>query len=185
MKMMTQKDLFKALIQNYGFKTVKADKLPTVDYVYPDYTADGNTENFRFSSNLRRELRERASVVTTNLHSKEFIAWTHSDAILNEVASIAPRLGIEEQLSGKINSIYYNPILFIGANSSDASISAYTVKPVIDGSMAWFEFAEQERLAVDANLRRKAEEKPYRGLFARLFDRNDNNQSIWPMMPMG
>jgi hypothetical protein len=164
MKMTTA--LLESLIQNYGFKKPEKGKLPTMDYVYPSYTADGNTEEFRFSEGLRRELGARAGIVKDSFKGKS-IAYTFNESMMYEVAKIAPRLGLEEQLSGNMNSIYaYPPLLFVGSNGKD--FKAYVVKPVADYSMAWFELTDEEAKKVHENLEKKAEEKPYRSMVDKL-----------------
>jgi hypothetical protein len=163
---MNSTQLIKSLIQNYDFKKSKKGKIPTIDYVYPDYTSDGNTEAFRFSSSLRDELRERASIVISDLKGKE-VLWTNNEPLLLEVGNIAPRLGLEEQIIGNLNSIYnYAPLLFIGESSEQRS--AYVVKPLINISMAWFELTSGEKGEVWAMLERKAEDKPYRNLMQKV-----------------
>jgi hypothetical protein len=165
---MINKHTLKALVQNYDFKKAEHNKLPTIDFLYPDYTADGNTEAYRFSSTLRAELAERTPLVREAFQGKD-LAWTYNDATLQEIDSIAPRLGIDEIISGRINSIYSigAPILFVGA--SDSSFQAYVVKPIVDGHMAWFEFTSQEKCGVSDLLARKAAEKPYRTWTQRVF----------------
>jgi len=155
-----QTHMLEALAQNYQFKIEKPGKLPSINYVYPDYTADGNTEAFRFDCDLRRELSDRAESVRQNLEGKK-VAYTSDKSTLLEVGKIAPRLGLEEQISREINSVYssYAPLLFIGVDESN--FTAYIVKPIIDTSMAWFELTQDETQSVRNMLREKAEAKPY------------------------
>jgi len=148
-----------ALVQSYDFKKVEKGKLPTIDFVYPEKTADGNTEAFRFYPELRAELAEREGVVREGLKGKDVIR-TWDDEVLLEVGKIAPRLGLEEQITGKINSIYaYAPLLFVGYKGEE--FACYVVKPVIDHSMAWFELTKEEKKGVEEMLVKKAKEKPY------------------------
>ena len=163
---MTQDKMLESLVHNYNFKAQKAGKLPTIDYVYPSYTADGNTEDFRFSESLRYELAERAQVVTDSFKGKK-VVYTLDESVMLEVADIAPRLGLKEQIKGEINSIYsYSPLLFIASDGKD--FKAYVVKPVIDYSMAWFELTEDETKKVKENLEKKADKKPYKTLAQRV-----------------
>jgi len=166
-----QNSMLESLAQNYNFNIERCGKLPTIDYVYPDYLKDGNTEQFRFSSTLRKELSDRAYIVRNDLKNKK-VAYTLNEKILQEVGKIAPRLGIAEQLSGKYNTIYHDPLLFVGLNESD--FSAYIVKIVADGNGAWFELTPQEKQGIRENLNKKAEEKPYRTLLQRIFGRQKN-----------
>jgi hypothetical protein len=162
-----QSKMLDALVQNYQFKLPKKGKLPTINYVYPDFTADGNTESFRFCSNLRSELSARADIVRNNLAEKR-VAYTSSEQMLLEVDEIAPRLGLSDQIHGRINSIYsYSPLLFVGVQNDD--FSAYVVKPLIDASMAWFELTQDELHHVHNNLQHKVQLKPYRNFMQRLF----------------
>jgi hypothetical protein len=167
------KAILAALVQNYRFKRTSNSKLPTIDCVYPSYTSDGNTEAFRFSSDLRGELKERESLVKESLAGKNII-WTTNREILLGAGKLAPRLGLEDQITGKINSIYsYAPILFVGLDSEQ--FTSYVVKPVIDCSMAWFELTSKETLEVKDYLETKAREKPYRNLIQRIIGgKNDN-----------
>lgn len=163
--MINRNRLTRALVQNYGFKETSLAKLPTIDYVYPDFTADGNTESFRFSEELRRELAAGATKVKQRLSDKS-IVWTNNSETLIEVHPIAPRLGLEDQITRKINSIYsYDPILFIGA---DNDFVAYVVKPVINADMAWFELTASETEGVKKMIEKMAAEKPYRTLFQKI-----------------
>lgn len=160
--------VFKALLQNYGFRKPNV-RLPTINFVYPSFTANENIEEFKFSQTLERELREREYIVREDLRNKKVI-WTANEDILLESGEIAPRLGIEEQINGKINSIYsYSPLLFLGANENN--FSAYVVKPLIDTSMAWFEFTDEERNNLRELFVKKAEERPYRSLIKRILRR--------------
>ena len=139
-----QEEMIAALIQNYRFKRTIESRLPTIDFVYPDYTGNGNTEAFRFSETLRRELKERADIVREDLKDKSLL-WTPNEAVLLEVGKYFPRLGLDEQISGKINSIYtYSPILFVGFGEND--FASYVVKPVVDKSMSWFELSAHEKM---------------------------------------
>jgi len=159
--------MLEALVQNYHFKIAKPERLPTIDYVFPDYTADGNTEVFRFDAGLRRELSDRADIVRRNLAGKT-IAYTLDESILLEVGEIAPRLGLKEQISGEINSPYtYVPLLFIGV--SEENFVAYVVKPFIDANMVWFELTPDETQKIKENLEEKAAARPYRTLLQRIF----------------
>ena len=165
----TKSKMLEALVQNYGFKKAEYAKLPTIDFVYPDFTADGNTESFRFSQSLRAELRSRANIVRENLAGKN-LAWTLEEPIMLEVGKVAPRLGIEDQITGKINSIYsYNPLLFTGEYGNE--FAAYVVKPVVDASMAWFELTKEEQTELKEILEKKAQMRPYKNLFQKLFSR--------------
>ncbi len=156
-----------SLIQNYSFRRAKESRLPSIDYVYPDFTADGNTEAFRFSENLRAELSQRNNVVRQGLHGRD-LTWTTNENVLLEVGKIAPRIGLEEQITGKINSIYsYAPILFLGFSNED--VASYVVKPAITEEMAWFEFSAEEKENVAKLLERMANEKPYRNFLQRIF----------------
>ena len=167
MTQQTQNKMLEALVQNYDFKKAKYETLPSVDFVYPNYTADGNSEEFRFSSNLRNELAKRSDVVREDLKGKNLV-WTLNEKTMYEIAKIAPRLGLEEQMSGAINSIYsYSPILFVGQNDSD--FSTFIVKPLVNTSMAWFELTSKEKNEVRALLEKKAEARPYKTFFQRLF----------------
>jgi hypothetical protein len=160
-------NMLEALVQNYNFKMEKKGKLPTIDFVYPNFTADGNTEEFRFSYSLEQQLRDRAHLVREGLEGRR-VAYTLDETTLLEVGKVAPRLGLEEQISGKINSIYsYAPLLFIGVSQND--FKAYVVKPLVDASMAWFELTEEETAKVKNLLEKKAEEKPYKTLIQRIF----------------
>jgi len=163
-----QDHILEALVQNYNFKREKPGKLPTIDYVYPDYTADGNTEAFRFDSGLKSELSDRAKLVRQSLADKQ-VTYTLDESILLEVGKIAPRLGLKEIIKGEINSVYstYKPLLLIGVNEED--FAAYVIKPVIDGSMAWFELTKDEAQRVRDNLTEKVEAKPYRTLLQKIF----------------
>jgi len=163
----TRSNMLEALVQNYGFKKTSYEKLPTIDFLYPDYTANGNSEDFRFFPKLRSELRERSKIVRENLAGKSLV-WTLDEQTMLEVDKIVPRLGLDDQISGKINSIYsYSPFLFVGQNEKD--FAAYVVKPVIDASMAWFELTNEEQDKVYALLAKKAADKPYRSFIQRLF----------------
>jgi hypothetical protein len=157
----------KSLAKNYSFKIEKPGKLPTIDYVYPDYIKDGNSEAFRFYEGLRKELSDRAEIVRTGLKDKD-IAYTLSDSILLEVGEIAPRLGLKELIKNEINSIYscYSPLLFVGINETD--FAAYVVKVIPDGDMAWFELTKSETDNIKDNLIKKAEEKPYKTLLQKI-----------------
>jgi hypothetical protein len=162
-----QKEIISALVQNYGFKHVLYEEMPTIDFVYPDYTADGNTEAFRFNHALRSNLLARAEIVRTQLRDSSIIR-TFDINLLLEVGIIAPRLGLEEQITGKINGVYsYAPLLFAGF--SERAFNTYVVKPIIDASMAWFELTNDETNNTKELLIRKAQEKPYRNFIQRLF----------------
>jgi hypothetical protein len=157
--------MLKALIQNYGFKIMKNNKMPTINLVYPSYTADGNTEEFRFSESLCRELSARASIVKTDLSDK-LIVWTNDEDTVIGLDKLIPRMRLEEQT--KINSIYsYAPLLVVGAG--DESLSAYIVKPIVDGRIAWFELTGEEKGKIEKHLSEKAEARPYRNLIQRIF----------------
>jgi hypothetical protein len=164
---MKQNKTIKSLAKNYSFKIEKAGKLPTIDYVYPDYIQDGNSEAFRFYEGLRKELSTRAEIVRDGLKDKE-VAYTLNDSTLLEVGEIAPRLGLKELIKNEINSIYscYSPLLFIGMNEKD--FTAYVVKVIPDGDMAWFELTKSETDSIKDNLIKKAEEKPYKSLLERI-----------------
>ena len=164
---MNSEKILKSLVQNYNFKEVSSKRLPTINFVYPDFTADGNTEDFRFSSTLRRELREREYLVREALKDKSLV-WTNNKSTLEEIDPIAPRLGIGDLISERINSVYsgYAPLLFVGAN--DKSFESYVVKPVVDGSMAWFELTPKERCSVENLLVQKAEARPYQTFIQRI-----------------
>jgi hypothetical protein len=159
-----------ALVQNYGFERKNLGNMPSVDFVYPNFTADGNTESFRFSTDLRTELQARANIVYTELDGKELI-WTPRYETLFEVAEIAPRLGIREQLTEAINSVYYEPFLFVGVGekAGQKDIRAYVVKPIVDFNMAWFELTDEEQKKTIGLLEKMAQNKPYKTLMQRLF----------------
>jgi hypothetical protein len=167
-------NLIKALVQNYGFKRTEFNKLPTMDYVYPDFTGNGNTESYRFSAGLRKDLASRSGVVTADLTGKN-IAWTSNERVLLDVDKIAPRLGLEDQITGKINSIYaYPPLLFIATGNQADSFTSYVVKPVISGfsggpDMAWFEMTSDEKVKTQELIDKYVTEKPYRSLMQRVF----------------
>lgn len=163
---MTNQDLIKALVQNYGFKKTNEARLPTIDYAYPENICDGNSEEFRFSQSLRVELHRGAGHIRCTFVGKD-ILWTMQEDILDGVDKIAKRLGIEAQISGRINSIYaYSPLLFTGFGK-DESVS-YVVKPVIDHSFAWFTLTKPENEEVRKFLEERARENPYRGIFQRF-----------------
>lgn len=155
-----------ALVQNYQFKKVKSGRLPTIDYVYSAVVEDGNSEAFRFDGRLRRQLSLRAQGVHESLTDK-LVAYTTDENMLLEVGEIAPRLGLREQITGEVNSVYtYAPLLLVGVDVD--AFEAYVVKPVVDASMAWFELSDAEREGVHGLLSHKAEEKPYRTLLQRI-----------------
>ncbi|MDP3882162.1 MAG: hypothetical protein Q8Q31_04780 [Nanoarchaeota archaeon] len=165
--MVAHKEMVKALVQNQGFKRTDFDKLPTIDFVYPDFTADGLTEEFRFERGLRRQLAERTDLVRDKLRNKE-IVWTSDEKVLLEVHPITPRLRLEEQINGNVNTIYnYAPMLFAGFDKSDFGV--YVVKPIVNESMAWFELTTDEKIATYGLLMKKAEDRPYRTWTQRLF----------------
>ncbi len=166
---MTKKEdyMLEALAQNYSFKIKKQSKLPPINYVYPDYTSDGNAEDFRFDSGLRKKLSTRENIIRQNLNGKK-IAYTSDKSILLEVGEIAPRLGLKEQISGEVRGSYiYAPLLFVGKNG--IGFTAYVVKPIIDASMAWFELTQDETKNIRKNLKEKIEAKPYKTLLQRIF----------------
>ena len=162
--------MIEALVHNYAFDRASYEKLPTINFVYPDYTADGNTEAFRFSEELERELNDRANVVREGLDGKT-LAWTSDEETMLEVDKIAPRFGLDELISGKINSIYsrYRPFLYVGQD--DEEFVAYVVKPLVTAEMAWFELTPEETRALHELLTAKAEERPHRGIIQKLFGR--------------
>jgi len=158
--------VLKALIQNFEFRIERG--LPTVNFVYPDYTADGLTEMFRFDSGLRHQLWERAHRVHDSLGGRQ-VAHTLSESILLEVDKIVPRLRLGEHIRGKVNVIYpYAPILFVGIGEAD--FSAFIVRPIVDASMAWFELTQAETDGVRDLLLAKAESKPYRSFLQRVLN---------------
>ncbi|GEM_PF-1617458 len=160
-------NLVQALLQNSGFKAVKGN-LPTIDFVYPAYTADGLSEAFRFSHTLLNELAEGKGRVVSTVAEKT-VVWTAEESLLLQVDPIAPRLRLKEQISGKVNSIYsYAPMLFVGVN--DADFVAYVVKPIIDARMAWFELTPEETIGVRSILEKCAEANPYRSPLQRFGD---------------
>ena len=124
----------KALVQNCGFKKAKYEKLPTIDFAYPDYTTDGTTEAFRFDAGLRNELRDRATIVRDKLKDKTII-YTLDQPTLYEVEKIAPRLGMEEDRT-KNTLCPYAPLLFTGLDNEE--FEAFVVKPLITNQMNWF-----------------------------------------------
>ncbi|MBM3232820.1 hypothetical protein FJZ18_01490 [Candidatus Pacearchaeota archaeon] len=156
-----------ALVQNYRFKRITNRwKLPSVDFVYPSYTADGNSEAFRLSPELRTGLAARAEVVWDGLEDRD-TCWTSDEKVLLEVGKVAPRLGIEEQITRKINSVYsYSPLLFAGFGQNE--VNAYVVKPIVNGEMAWFELTPDETGKVGGMLERMAQERPYRNIIQRV-----------------
>ncbi|MBP7708566.1 hypothetical protein KA107_02680 [Candidatus Pacearchaeota archaeon] len=164
-----------ALVQNYGFKKTTEARMPTVDYVYPNFTADGNTESFRFSESLRAELKSRRGLVYSALAGKD-LAWSYEDSIMREVAGIAPRLGIREQLNKEGNFIYHNPLLFLGVEKTGCpqSAIAYVAKPLVTWDMAWFELTDKELSETRNLLQTLADQKPYRTVMQRIFSTKQN-----------
>ena len=157
-----------ALVQNFGFQHPKKGKLPTVDFVYPDYIADGLSEAFRFYESLRQELSERSPLVQKSFEDKEVI-YTNNEAVLLEVAEVAPRLRLKEQIKGEVNSIYaYCPLLFVGADPTDSEYSIFVVNPIPGSWMAWFELTKEETQKIIELLRLKAKEKPCRNIWQRI-----------------
>lgn len=160
-------EVLEALVRNYGFKKAEFQRLPTIDYAYPDYVANGNNEEFRFSPELRYELAQRKGEVTKDLENKS-IVWTYDEGTLREIGNIAPRLGLKELIDGEINSIYSfaAPILFVGMEGE--ALTAYVVKAIPDNRMAWFELTPSEKEEVKNLIKQKAKEKPAKGLVQKL-----------------
>lgn len=161
------KRMLESLVQNHNFRVIDYEKLPSIDFVYPSYTMDGNSEAFRFDESLRYQLSKGEESVRISLRDKK-IAFSNEESLLLEVGQISPRLGLKEQLSREINSIYsYKPVLLIGTKND--SFISYVIKPIITYHMAWFELNPQENEEIESILIKKSEEKPYRGFLQRNF----------------
>lgn len=170
----TNQEIVQSLVHNYRFKRTNYDSLPTIDFVYPNFVQDCNREDFRFSSEIRRELAKGKSDVQESLRDKE-VVWTRDNSLVMLADNVVPRVGLGELINGKINSIYslYAPMLFLGFGKDKNDFVAYPVKAIpldyrIGGQMFWYQLTEGETSSLYSDLIGKAEEKPYKTLSDKL-----------------
>lgn len=148
-----ERKTLKALVQKCEFKEVEYAKIPTIDFVYPDYTLDTTREDFRFDKRLRNELAEREPIVRAKLKDKNLI-WAYNTTI-PDLDKTLPRLDLE-----KITAIYpHDPFLFAAIKNQE--FDAYIVRPIICcNQMAWFELTNEETEEVQRLVYQMAEENP-------------------------
>lgn len=165
----TNHEIMKSLVHNYGFKRTSYGSLPTIDFVYPNFVQDCNREDFRFSSEIRRDLAKGENSVRESLKDKELI-WTRDNSLVMLADSTSPRVGLGDIINGKINSVYslYAPMLFLGFGKENDFV-AYPVKAIpldyrIGGQMFWYQLTEEETTALYETLGKKVEERPYKTL---------------------
>lgn len=134
-----------------GFRVKDHNELPSREFHYPEFVANGNPELHRFvgwgKEITAPESRKALSDLEIILRSATKFYIGSGEAIVKIIEEQVPRMQIREQYERATIYSRYEPFLVV-ARMSEGPPHVFVVKPDVNPNMIWFSLTSDEQDAV-------------------------------------